>query len=373
MITTNERDREAQVQEALFPADELELESEGDLYGSQGEVWRADYESDRWAPHCYKRASKFTIPQRYVDGSATVFLMRHIWNRRGMLVPVVGASIGALALRCEPVGAERMQVTGEDAVEPNQTARMLVAFPVLGFSDTEVENLEADLRGHSIHLRRVETEWRQEGNFAGLRQDYAVARQMILREMQSLERAAAIGAGGPIPLTVVDGRVTGHLKDGPAALARPYLGVVKSHSKHPPATLQSCVLRLRQGERTPAALLESSDGQSPALVTWYVRMTGGRDSPPFYGLIRVEASRVFIENATAGVSLTEWIDGISLGFFHARSHASRYARAHCSLSAIVRLESILHARRGTPTSLWWRITHALERHPSIMRAPFSIN
>lgn len=86
---------------------------------------------------------------------------------------------------------------------------------------------------------------------------------------------------------LVDGGIRGMRATATHPLA---VGVVKSHrTLYVPGESLGTVLGLREGERTTAVLLETPN--RVAVATWYLRLRGGGERSPFFGLVRVEVAR----------------------------------------------------------------------------------
>lgn len=103
---------------------------------------------------------------------------------------------------------------------------------------------------------------------------------------------------------LVDGGIRGMRGSATHELA---IGVVKSHrTLYVAGDSLAVVLGLREGERTPALLLETPN-RIP-VATWYLRLRGSAERSPFFGLVRVEVARDAAPDITTRADLvSRWI------------------------------------------------------------------
>ena len=138
--------------------------------------------------------------------------------------------------------------------------------------------------------------------------------------------------------TLVDGR----LEPRAGAFDRvhdPVIGLVKSHWRN---YLHSQVWRvfygLLPGQRTPAFRIHA---RNLDVVSWYVRLEGGRGELPNWGVVRIEIAAPFFEQTLD----TDWtfVDTVSRVVCDYRCRDDTYGRAPVSLAPIQRAEESLGA------------------------------
>ena len=157
--------------------------------------------------------------------------------------------------------------------------------------------------------------------------------EMLIQEQKLVDEIAA-----PI---YVDGRYVDHAPTHDAFLA---VGIIKSQrarylTQRPLEVLYS----LRQGERTPAFLIERQRGQrgsnSNHIVTFYIRLTSPEIVGPGSGLTRIELSARYFQNSSKDKAL---LDAITSDLVRLRSRDDNYARGAATVEPIRLIEHELH-------------------------------
>lgn len=310
-------------QPELEPATETEAKLE--------ESVEQDYELEagQWRPLAPKIPDGFVPsrwserPRRFIDGRDVGEIIATLWSREGFPIPVRLSQIGAVVVTEE----DGRLCRSEDVVQRTVT---LLGDP---FPWSEIEGLAKGLQQHGLRLLlarlpKVEDP-RQRHDFEFIRK---VTQNRSNHEMAAIEESL-IPTKEPIP-TVLDRYLDKRF--GSTDPRAPLIGVVKSHwENYLSAETMRVLYQLQPGERTPAFLLK---GDKLPVVSFYLRLAGGM---PNWGLIRVELSELFYEQASAADPL--YLDKLSYTLFEYRCRQKSYGRAPVSLQPIVRAEQTLGA------------------------------
>jgi hypothetical protein len=127
-----------------------------------------------------------------------------------------------------------------------------------------------------------------------------------------------------------------------ASQAIPAYGMVK-RQLYPllPPRLACLIQRLAPGQRTPAFVV---DTEHASIVTWYFRLSDPGRAVPTAGIIRVSATRAYMEKAFPDpATRTAEISAVSAWLRTLRCRQASYKRAAVSVEPIVRLEDQLHS------------------------------
>jgi len=279
-------------------------------------------------------------PVRFIDGSHIGQPVLCIRSPAGYPVALYLAQVGAVALRLE----------GRTFVREFRVVERVLGFVVDPFPWQEVEEFAAALENHdNLKLRVLPA--RMAANKSPF--DYEVmrtqAQNRCQNEMLKLE-VLALEAAPDLP-TLVDGQLGGRIGEK-AAEKRPLLiGVVKSPT---PAPLHDrgwhTLLDLRAGQRTPffkdlRLSIDEKTGkvktQDVPLACWYLRLAGGPQLAPNWGIVRVDVPWIQIERFPEGEQRVGFVNRLSRWIVDARCRAESYARMPVSLEPIVRAEDAL--------------------------------
>jgi hypothetical protein len=156
-------------------------------------------------------------------------------------------------------------------------------------------------------------------------------------EMTELEEAA-LSLDASVP-TIVDGRLEPR-SEGFNHESSPTFGVIKTPRKlymHPQG-VRMLYQQVEVGERTPAfSLTYPSEHRRLSVLTWFVRIAGGR-AMPSWGFIRIEVSLKWFQKQKLGA---DFINKLSRLAYEYRCRELSYDRAPVSLHPIVRAERSL--------------------------------
>lgn len=278
-------------------------------------------------------------PIRFVDGKDVGQTIGTIRSPKGPLSPIRLAQIGGVAMRVED---------GECRREHYEAAAYVCVIEDL-FPSEDVAHLAVQLEKHGFHLLRASgRDASPDYDFERLRHAADNRTKEAMTEVE--ERVVARAAEVP---TIADGLLEPRIRHLEAAQS-PVFGVIKTHYRNylHPLGLQ-VLYQLEAGQRTPAFVLASE--KSPHLISWYVRLAGGGDSFPNYGVVRVEIAKAWYE---AQAHDTEFIDRLSRTIYVYRSREGSYDRSAISLHPIVRAEESLGAimrRTGMLMNRFYRL------------------
>lgn len=303
----------------------------------------AERDPDDWSPVILSEAptKPEETPQRFIDGSHIGQPVLCIRSAAGYPVALYLAQVGAVALRLE----------GRSFVREFRAIERVLGFVVDPFPWEEVEEFAAALENHeSLKLRVLPA--RMAPNKSPF--DYEVmrtqAQNRCQNEMLKLE-VLALAAKPDVP-TLVDGQLGGRIGEK-AAKDRPLLvGVVKSPT---PAPLHDrgwqTLLDLKAGQRTPffqdlRLSIDPATGkvktQDVPLASWYLRLAGGPQLAPNWGIVRVDVPWIQLEEGYKTRELqTGFVNRLSRWIVDARCRAESYGRMPVSLEPIVRAEDAI--------------------------------
>ncbi|MFN3650413.1 MAG: hypothetical protein ACK47B_12620 [Armatimonadota bacterium] len=300
------------------PADDSE-EPE-DAEGLDYEVPREDWDAvDLDLPDGWRVGDWDDRPIRFVDGKDIGETVAWLCAPGGYPVPVRLSQIGGVVVRL---------INGEcrrEFVVVDKVVSMVADL----FPWDEVESFAAELQENGFRLLPAQPpENRPSYGFEKMRK---AAQNRSNDEMGVLEEAVL--AQDPGVPTIVDGRLEPRI--GGFDPHEPVFGVVKRHHKNylHPVGMQ-LLYQLEPGQRTPVFRLPGR----LEVVSWYVRLAGGAGSMPNWGLVRVEAPRLWFERRARDWSL---VDRLSHTLREYRCRDASYARAPVSLHPIVRAEESL--------------------------------
>lgn len=265
-------------------------------------------------------------PTRFIDGSVTGRTVA-VLNVAGGLRPALLAVVGAMALELE----------GRDLGRCRNTLRTESVFCLFSnqIPATDLDALQAGLARLGMSLASPTTK-DPAADFEVLRRrTWDVAR----RCMEDAEREVL--TQDPTTPTLLDGLLERRVTTV-ASQAIPAFGMVK-RQLNPllPQRLAHLIHRLAPGERTPAFVV---DTEHVSIVTWYLRLSDPRRAAPTAGIVRLSATRAYLETAFPDPARrTAEISAISGWLRALRCRQASYRRADVSLEPIIRLEDQLHA------------------------------
>lgn len=264
-------------------------------------------------------------PKRFIDGSVisrTVAVFTVKERRR----PALLACVGALELDLED---GRLIRRTPPTIE---TVCCLLANDMIA---SDIALLADGLTAAGIRLIASETE--------ELSPDLELLRRrtfdLASHRMEEAERELLLNR--PAIPALVDGLLERRLVTIESQ-SMPALGMVKRQIRqYLPNAFVNFLYDLAPGQRSPAFIVATKHA---SLVSWYLRLSGEERAVPSYGLVRLTASRHYLESRFPDAShrsqemsaLSSW----ALGLRHREAH---YARAGISLEPIVRVEDELHA------------------------------
>lgn len=294
-----------------------------------------DYEvaADQWAPHTpalsedWKPDQWDERPRRFIDGKDVGETVAWLRAPGGYPAPVRLSQIGSIVAEIRGRHIRRVFYATERVVS-------LVTDP---FPWSSVEVFAGELQEQGFRLLparppQVGGRTRCTFDFEKMRK---AAQNRSNTEMAVLEEIA-LSQNEQIS-TVVDGRLAPRSR-GFNHEESPVFGVIKTHRKR---YLHDQGMRtlyaLEPGQRTPLFAIEQ---RNIDVISWYLRLSGGADATPNYGLIRVEAPRPWFEAKRQDDSFA---DRLTCFLVRCRHRGTRYGRAAISLHPIVRAEQMLGA------------------------------
>lgn len=209
-----------------------------------------------------------------------------------------------------------------------------------GYSAFEIEPLRIELRQAYIPHELIEWQITTDDDPStafDLMSVRALVRNRVRDAMLTSEQELVKEINDSI---YVDGRYADHVPNDDSFLV---VGIVKSQRArylvgHPLQVLYS----LKEGERTPAFLIERQRGHSQTkneVITFYVRLTSPSIVGPSGGLARIEISQRYFENREDGTKL---FNAIAADLIQLRTHDTTYARGAVTIEPIRSVERELH-------------------------------
>jgi hypothetical protein len=241
------------------------------------------------------------------------------------------------------VGAVALQLRGRTFVREFVAVEKILSFVADPFPWEEVEAFAGALANDPRLAIRV-VPAKKPDLTAHSPFDYELMRSQAhnrcQQEMLNFEVLAL--ATAPETPTLVDGQLGGRIGEA-AAAARPLLvGAVKRPTpKHLHEEGYRTLLSLRPGQRTPYFKITGTGGgrQSDlALVSWYLKLSGGSQLAPNWGFIRVDVPWVQFKDRP---DQRGFADRLSRWLIDARCRTKSYMRMPVSLEPIVRAEDVL--------------------------------
>lgn len=295
-------------------------------------LWKYEVPADDWQPLDVASPDGLRDwplrPLRFVDGRDRGRTVTTIYTRDKHPVPVRISEIGAVALR---------DVEGSLRREASVIIERIITFIIDPFAWDEIESFAIALRKIGKHGFRLLPSPAPEG---GLSYDYERMRKTTQNssntEMSRLEKRV-LAFDSRVP-TIVDGRLEPRL-GAFDQMRDPVAGLIKTHREnylHPRGW--QVFYSLEPAQRTPALLLQ---GKHLNVVTWYVRLDGAGGEMPNYGVVRLEITQSFFENALG----RDWnyINRLSRLICDYRCRDESYDRAAISIHPIKRAEDSLGA------------------------------
>lgn len=265
-------------------------------------------------------------PCRFIDGSVN-----------GRTVAVLDVAGGLRPALLAVVGAMAMELRGRDLRRCGDTVRTESVFCLFAnqVPATDLDALQVGLTGLGIGLVAPVTK--------DLAADFEVLRRrtwdLAKRCMEDAEREVLVK--NPATPCLVDGLLERRVTTI-ASQEIPAYGMVK-RQLYPllPHRLARLIHRLSPGQRTPAFVV---DTEHASIVTWYFRLSDPGKAVPTAGIIRVSATRAYLEKAFPDpAARTAEISAVSGWLRSLRCRQASYRRADVSVEPIVRLEDQLHA------------------------------
>jgi hypothetical protein len=282
-----------------------------------------DYEMPKadWEPRM-GRSDCADPPRRFIDGSLKPHLVMSLEDSRGRPRPVILATIGAVALDLQPTdeGAERLS-------RHSFRRGTCLVFLANGLDVRDIDILSRACASEGISVVAPPTD-KISSDFDEVRLHTL---EYVRRQMLALE--ADLLRSDPLAPTIVDGLLDQRLADF-TAHNLPAVGVVKRQLRtylHPGGV--RLVYALREGERSPAMLLDTTRGE---FVSFYLRLGKENGAMPHSGVVRVMLSRERFEALECSWS---YLDGLAQWITKLRCRrTSSYTRAAISLEPIVHAE-----------------------------------
>lgn len=314
----------------VFPGDELEDDV---VAPEEGEVER-DYELplDHW--HAIPALEPGSdMPRRFVDGTIVARTVGALTDAQGRERPLLMAIVGAAALELEdrnlvrrPHDYEMDTVLAIIAKGMRRDDLDLIAgeMTLLG-----VRILELPARSLSTDFELARTH-----TFDGARDEMLEAERRLV--VSCLDRS-----------TLVDGLLEDRL-EGLDSWDVPVVGVVKRLLRirnHLHQAGMNLVYSLKPGERTPAIVLQTHPRPYTfrSVLSWFLRLHGGDDVAPSWGVVRVSLPLEYFEGSLGGDF--ETISRLSGWLYALRCRDRSYQRMPVSLEPIVRVEEHMRALR----------------------------
>lgn len=276
-------------------------------------------------------------PLRFIDGKNVGEIIAWLKAPGGYPIPVRFSQIGSVVMRL---------VNGELKRDFAIIERVISMITSL-FPWQEVEAFAAALQKHKFRLLSASLpDGKPSYDFERMRSatEWRTTYEMILLE------ELAIAQGIDVP-TIVDGPLSQRV-GGFDHLHSPMFGVIKKHHKNYLHSLGLQILYdLEVGQRTP---MFSVKNLKLPIISWYVRISGGVNIAPNWGIVRVEVSKEWFENNQPDLS---FVDRLSSTIYQYRCREASYSRAPVSLHPIVRAEESLGALLSPTSALTNRFYH----------------
>lgn len=278
-------------------------------------------------------------PARFIDGSHVGHAVLSIRApESGCVVPLMLAEVGGVALNRE----------GRGLIRAFYGLERVVSLVADLFPWDQIEDLAAELAAlPGFPLRLLPANRLADAFLYDYERMRKQAQNRSNQEMADWE-AVALAADRDRP-AVVDGRLEPRLRRADAEARPLVVGVVKQHAApylHPQGF--RTLFDLRPGQRTPAFRIvrrQLDDGRVVELnlpvVSWYLKLAGGRAIGPNGGFVRVEVADVQFQRWSADAK--GFLDRLSRWLIDARCRQASYPRAAVSLEPIVRAEDGLKA------------------------------
>jgi hypothetical protein len=281
--------------------------------------------ADAWGPIA-TGGSAARPPRRFVDGSVngrTVATM----TVGGRMRPVLLAVVGAMAM---DLHERELRRTPSSVHTESMLCMFANQLPI-----ADLDALEAGLSGMGVTLvAPTKTD---------LAADFEVLRRrtwdLAKRCMEDAERDVLVN--DPTVPCLLDGLLERRVTTV-ASQAIPAFGMVKRQlSPLLPERLGGLIYQLAPGERTPAFVV---DTEHASIITWYLRLSDPGRASPTAGIVRLSATRAYLESAFADpADRAAEISGVSAWLRSLRCRQASYKRAAVSVEPIVRLEDQLHS------------------------------
>lgn len=314
----------------VFPGDEVE---DDEVAPEEGEVER-DYELplEQWRalPALEPGTDR---PTRFIDGTIVARTVGALTDPQGRQRPMLMSVIGAAALELE----DRTLVRREQDFEMETTLAMIAK----GLKQDDLDEMDRGLQALGLRFlqlpaRTLSTDFElaRTHTFDGAREEMLQVERRLL--LSKLDRP-----------TIVDGLLEDRL-EGLDSWDIPVTGVVKRllrirHHLHQAGI--NLVYTLKPGERTPAIVLQTHPRPYvfKPVVSWFLRLTGGGDIAPSWGVVRVAMPQEYFVNSLKGDF--EALSRLSGWLYALRCRDRSYQRMPVSLEPIVRVEEHLQALR----------------------------
>jgi hypothetical protein len=271
-------------------------------------------------------------PVRFVDGKDVGDTI--LWLQpQGYPAPV----------RLSQIGATVIEVQNGECRRVYHATDKVVSLVTDAFPWHEIEDLANALAEHGFRLLPASPE-------KGLSSDYEKMRKAAQNRSNFEMSACALAQMLDKPI-VIDGRLEprnriSKLENTPA------FGVIKTHREnYLHAKGLQLLYRLDCAQRTPAFSITTTcddDGEvhevELPVISWYLKLCGGKGSLPNTGYVRVEVTRAWLEkNHPDEAARRRFYDYLSRTLYDYRCRDSSYGRAAISLEPIVRAEEKLGA------------------------------
>ena len=282
-----------------------------DLVATEAEVELGlEVEPAAWGPRAPAPGTRRPASVLFCDGVRRVDATLWIDQGDGRVRPAMAASIGAGAVRCCGLSARVV-------------ARVVARCVATASAAAE----EVPTRHGTYGLQRT----------AG--DAPAVLNAAVVAAMAELEVEVARRHAAEADLVLVDGRLR-----RPGGHPPGTVGYVKSHgARYLPEEQEAVVGRLAPGQRTPLFCLQQKMG---AVLTWYLRLPGGRGHP-WAGIVRCEVAADLATSQAAEVA-----DACCLVLPCFASSPHKDARAPVNLVPIGGLERDLRHHLGDQQLLY---------------------
>lgn len=279
-------------------------------------------------------------PLRFIDGSHIGQPVLCVRSAAGYPVALYLAQVGAVALRLE----------GRSFVREFRVIERVLGLVVDPFPWHEVEEFAAALENHDgLKLRVLPARMAMDKSPFDYEAMRSQAQNRCQNEMLKLE-VLALAARPDVP-TLVDGQLGGRIGEKEAEKRPLLVGVVKSPTTAPLHTRGwQTLLDIRAGQRTPffkdlRLSIDEKSGkvktQDVPLASWYLRLAGGPQLAPNWGIVRVDVPWIQMERYGTSDQKSDFVNRLSRWIVDARCRAESYARMPVSLEPIVRAEDAL--------------------------------